>query len=306
MIKPILSIIVLSYNTSKITVDCLKSVYTDKNLEFDLSKNNSDEKIPTELIVIDNISPDDSVTQIKKIKQPMIFIENKTNPGFGKTNNQAIKLARGNYILMINSDVVILHSAISQAVIWLSSHPEAVACTAQLLNPDQTIQMSGGYFPNFINMTTWCLGIDDIPFVNSLIKPFHPHTPSFYTHDRFYLTDHRQDWVTGAFMLFRANQLKKINGFDPDYFMYGEEMELFYRLHQTYPHLQVWYLVGPQIIHIGRASAPNKKLPYTQEHEGIITFYQKHHPSQLPVIKILLLINKILRQTVYKVFHPDV
>lgn len=306
MIKPILSIIVISYNTSKITVDCLKSIYADKNLEFDLSKSQNDEKIPAELIVVDNISKDDSVVQIKKIKQPMVLIENKDNPGFGRTNNQALKIAKGNYILMLNSDTIILHSAISQSITWLSSHPEAVACTAQLLNPDQTIQISGGYFPNLANMTTWCLGLDDIPFINSLIKPFHPHTPTFYTHDRFFLTDHQQDWITGAFMLFRANQLKSIGGFDPDYFMYGEEMELFYRLRQKYSHLQVWYLVGPQIIHIGRASSPQKSLPYSREHEGIVTFYSKHKPNQLFIIKTLLSINKFLRQTIYKIFRPDV
>ena len=306
MIKPILSVIVISYNTSKITLDCLNSIFTDKNLQFDLSSSKTDEKIPAELIVLDNNSSDDSVSQIKKLKQPIILIENKNNFGFGKTNNQALKIARGNYILMLNSDTIILHSAISQSVIWLSSHPEAVTCTAQLLNPDHTIQMSGGYFPNLFNIATWCLGLDDLPFINNLIKPFHPHTPNFYTRDRFFLSDHRQDWITGAFMLLRTNHLKKINGFDPNYFMYGEEMELFYRLHLAFPHLQVWYLVGPQIIHIGRASSPQKNLPYSREHEGLITFYTKHRPSQLPIIKTLLFINKILRQTVYKIFKPDV
>ncbi len=306
MIKPVLSVIIISYNTSKITIDCLQSIFADKNLQFDLSLSKVDEKIPAELIIIDNNSTDNSVSQIKKLKQPIILIENKTNSGFGQANNQALKIARGNYILMLNSDTIVLHSAISQSVNWLSSHPEAIACTAQLLNPDHTIQMSGGYFPNLSNMATWCLGLDDLPFINKLVKPFHPHTPNFYTRDKFFLNDHSQDWITGAFMLIRSNHLKKVKGFDPNYFMYGEEMELFYRLHLAFPHLQVWYLVGPQIIHISRASSPQKKLPYTQEHQGIITFFTKHKPSQLFIIRLLLSINKFLRFTIYKIFKPDV
>lgn len=292
MIKPILSIIIVSYNTAQITVDCLKSIYKDKGLK----------EIPFEIIIIDNNSHDTSVEEIKKYKD-IKLIENKENSGFGKANNQGIKIAQGNYILLLNSDTIILHSAISQSLNWLSSHPEASICTAQLLNKDKTIQASGGFFPNILNTITWSFGLDDLPFVNKIIKPIHPHTPQFYTKDNFYLTDHRQDWVTGAFMLIRKSSLEPAKGFDETYFMYGEEVELSYRIFKNNPHMQTWYLIGPQIIHLGGASAISRLDPILNEYIGIISFFKKHKSkSQCSFVKILLKLNALLRSIFYLIF----
>jgi GT2 family glycosyltransferase len=303
MIKPVLSIIIVNYNTAKITVDCLKSIFADKGLEFDLTKTTSSAKTPTEIILIDNNSTDSSLTDIQKLKRPVKIIANKDNAGFGKGNNQGFKIARGNYILLLNTDTIILHSAISQSLDWLSSHPESYGCTAQLLNADKTIQASGGYFPNLGNIFTWCLGIDDLPLVNKIIKPLHPHTPAFYTHDSFYLKDHPQDWVTGAFMLVRKNILDQVGGFDPDYFMYSEELEMCYRIHQKNSTSQLWYLVGPQIIHLGGASSKNKQFSFDKEYQGILHFFQKHRPVfETKIVSVLVKINRLLRSTVYKLF----
>lgn len=298
MINPVLSIIIISYNTSKITIDCLKSIFQDKGLTFDLDKIDNKNLIPTEIIIIDNNSQDDSIEKIKKF--PVKLIINKDNAGFGKANNQGIKIAKGNYVLLLNSDTIILHSAISQSLNWLCSHPEASVCTAQLLNSDKTIQASGGFFPNLGNVFTWCLNLDDLPFVNKIIKPLHPHTPNFYTHDKFYLKDHQQDWVTGAFMMIRNSHLQSTNGFDENYFMYGEEVELSYRLKKHYLKSQTWYLIGPQIIHLGGASAQNKIDPIINEYRGIIAFFKKHQAKwQLPIVKFLIKFNALSRSAIY-------
>ncbi len=289
MINPVLSIIIVSYNTSEITINCLKSIFQDKGLK----------EIPFEIIVVDNNSKDDSVVQIKKIKNVKL-IANKFNGGFGKANNQGLKIAKGNYILFLNSDTIILHSAISQTLNWLCSHPEASVCTAQLLNKDKTIQASGGFFPNLLNVKTWCLNLDDLPFVNKIIKPIHPHTPNFYTHDKFYLKDHQQDWVTGAFMMVRSSHLKNTNGFDENYFMYGEEVELSYRIKQNNPQFQTWYLVGPQIIHLGGASAQNRIDPIINEYRGILAFFKKHKNQwQYYIVKHLIKFNALSRSVIY-------
>jgi len=288
--KPILSIIIISYNTSQLTLNCIKSIFQDKGLK----------EIPFEIIVIDNNSLDDSLSQLQKLGKKIILIQNKSNAGFGKANNQGLKIAQGNYILFLNSDTIILHSAISQSLDWLCSHPETSTCTAQLLNQDKTIQASGGFFPNLLNVFTWCFNLDDLPLINNLIKPLHPHTPTFYTHDKFYLKDHPQDWVTGAFMLTRKSLLEKIGGFDENYFMYGEEVELSYRIKKTTSNNQVWYLIGPQIIHIGGASAKNRLDPILNEYRGILSFFQKHKPKwQYQPTKLLLKINAFLRAVIH-------
>ena len=298
--KPILSIIIISYNTADITIDCLNSIIKDKGLQ----------QIPFEIIIIDNNSHDNSLEKIAKFKNSLKLkncqfkiIKNNFNGGFGKANNQGIKIAQGNYVLFLNSDTIILHSAISQALDWLCSHPEASSCTAQLLNRDKTIQASGGFFPNLANVITWSLSLDDLPLVNKIIKPLHPHTPCFYTKDKFFLTDHQQDWVTGAFSLNRKPLLDKVGGFDETYFMYGEEVELAYRISQSTPNNQVWYLVGPQIIHLGGASATSRLDPILNEYHGILSFFKKRRPVwQYPIAKFMLKINALTRSLIH--FSP--
>lgn len=303
MVKPILSIIIVSYNTADITINCLKSIFQDKMLEFDLNTPKSNESIPSEIIIIDNNSHDDSVLKIKTLAsryKGIKLIENKDNSGFGKANNQGVKISQGNYILFLNSDTLILHSAISQSLNWLSSHPEASTCTAQLLNKDNTIQASGGFFPSLANVFTWSLSLDDLPFVNKLVKPLHPHTPSFYTKDKFYISDHPQDWVTGAFMMVRKSALENSGLFDENYFMYGEEVELSYRIKKTNKENQVWYLIGPQIIHFGGASATSKIDPVLNEYKGILAFFKKHKsPTQYQTVRLLLKFNAFIRSIIY-------
>jgi GT2 family glycosyltransferase len=307
MIKPVLSIIIVSYNTAAITLDCLRSVLADKGLQFDLDRSDSSAKIPTELIIIDNASKDNSPQVIQKfftdhrsqITNSQLLV-NPKNVGFAQANNQGFKLAQGNYILLLNSDTLILHSAISQSLDWLASHPEASACTAQLLNSDRTVQPTGGYFPNLFNVFTWCTSLDDLPLVNHFIPPFHPHPPQFYTHDRFYLSDRQLDWITGAYLLIRRPTLEAVNGFDPSYFMYGEEMEMCYRIKKLFPQTQFWYLIGPQIVHLGGASSPQKVDPLQNEYQGIMAFFVKHRPLfQQSLVRHLLKINRRLRYYLY-------
>jgi GT2 family glycosyltransferase len=291
MTSPILSIIIVNWNTADITVDCIKSIFADKGLR----------DTPYEIILVDNASTDDSVAKVKKLKGPIKIIVNKENVGFGRANNQGIKESKGNYLLLLNTDTIVLHSAISQSLDWLSSHPEAYGCTAQLLNKDKTIQPSGGYFPTILNIASLLLHLDDLPLVNHLIPPYHPHSPDFYTHDTYYLKDHTQDWVTGAFMLIRREMLLKVGGFNSDFFMYGEEMEMCYRIHQLYPQLQLWYLIGPQIIHLGGASSTSKQIIYDREYDGIEAFFRMHRPKwQQKVLKKLISANRFLQLHLYK------
>lgn len=289
MNNPILSIIIPSYNTADLTVNCLKSIFLDKGLK----------NTPFEIIIVDNASTDNSISLIKSLHKTIILIENKVNLGFSKANNQAIKIAKGNYLLFLNSDTIILHSAISQSLDWLSSHPESAGCTAQLLNKDDSIQASGGYFPNLLNTFTWCSGLDDLPLINRLIKPIHPHTPDFYTHDSYYLTDHPQDWLTGAYFLVRKNIIDAVSGFDATYFMYGEELEMCYRLKLKFPELKFWYLIGPQIIHLGGASAKSKQQINQREYDGIRAFFHKHKPHQYNLANSFISLNRFLHSTVY-------
>jgi GT2 family glycosyltransferase len=101
-------------------------------------------------------------------------------------------------------------------------------------------------------------------------------------------------------MLIRKSILDKSGLFDENYFMYSEEVELTYRMHLADPQGQTWYLIGPQIIHLGGASAKNKIDPILNEYLGILSFFKKHKPKyQYQIAKFLIKINAISRSVIY-------
>ena len=109
--------------------------------------------------------------------------------------------------------------------------------------------------------------------------------------------------VCGAGMLIKRDIFSLLAGFDESYFMYGEEMEMCYRIHQKNPLSQLWYLVGPQIIHLGGASSANKQKIFDREYDGIHYFFQIHRPAfEAKIVAVLIKINRILRSTVYQLF----
>lgn len=290
--KPVLSIIIVSYNTSKLTLACLKSILADKGLLFG-AKSKVETSIPTEIIVVDNASHDDTIQKLLNFPQIKI-LKNKTNLGFGPANNQGLKASSGEYILFLNSDTLINNSAISQSLTYFCTHPELACLTTQLLNSDGSIQECGGYFPNLLNTFTWCSHMDDLPWINKFIPAIHPHTPNFYLHDDFYKHDQYLDWVKGAYFLTRKTILDKVGGFDPKIFMYAEDIDLSYRIKNQFPNLKNYLYSTAKVTHLGGGSAKVNSTKLNKEREGIKYFYKKHQPNQLPIIQLLLVINQIL------------
>ncbi len=299
-IEPTLSIIIISYNTKGLLKGCLTSIFSnDKFLDFSLAIKKS-EKIPTEIIVVDNNSQDESVAYLKKLEKnkKIKLILNKENLGFAKANNQGMKLAKGNYYLLLNSDTLILNCAISQTLLWLASHEEAGAATCQLLNKDKTIQPSGGFFPNLTRVFCWSFFLDDLPLFNKLVKPIHPHADTFYTKDSWYNQIREQDWITGAFFMIKKAAAQDSGYFDENFFMYAEELEWCYRLKQK--GWKIYYLNNPAIIHLGGGSAKTPEGAIINEYLGLERFFQLHKPKwQFPLIKLLFKTNALARWLVF-------
>jgi GT2 family glycosyltransferase len=118
-----LSIIIVNWNTQDILRDCLRSIY-EQGGEIDL-----------EVIVIDNASTDGSVEMVKKDFPQVTLIENSQNRGFAAANNQGIAVARGRYVLLLNSDTVVLDKALQKTVSCAEAHPEAAVVGCRVLNP---------------------------------------------------------------------------------------------------------------------------------------------------------------------------
>jgi GT2 family glycosyltransferase len=281
------SIIIPSFNTKKILLDCLDSIIRYTN------------GIKYEIIIVENGSKDGSLQAIgeycKKHKEAFL-IDAKENLGFGRANNLAASRARGTYLLFLNSDTLLFDNAIKECIDTLNKRPDIGVYSCRLLNMDGSVQQTGGHFPNLLNVFAWQFFIDDLPIIGNMIPSFHPSKSQ-------YDLDQKMDWVTGAFMIIPKKIFDDANGFDKNIFMYTEEMELAYRIsklgHATLLQKK------PEIIHLGGASG-GSFLALTSEVQNIIYFWKKHMPMwQLPFIKFSFFCGSLLRLLIFGIIKGD-
>ena len=288
-IKMDLSIIIVSFNTKNLLVSCVKSIQEySKGIKF-------------EIIVVDNDSKDGSVEAAKNLG--VRVIGNNKNLGFATANNQGVKISNGKYLLFLNSDTEIHDNVLGEMVHWMDLTSKAGIATCALKNKDGSMQATGGYFPTLSRVFSW-MTIQDLPFVDNLIKPFHPyHAKSlFFRGDSFYKTKKELDWVTGAFLLTRRDVLEKAGGWDESFFMYVEEVDLCYRVIKL--GYEVWYMPEWDITHLGGASSKNEEFSLVSEYQGLKKFYKKHFPAwQYPILRILLKIGALGRMILFGILE---
>lgn len=255
-----LSVIIVSFNTKNLLQDCLKSIFSQtKGINY-------------EVIVVDNGSRDGSVEMVKKLikKNELIkLIENKKNLGFAKANNQALRQAQGEYILLLNSDTVLKDNPLSKLIRFAKKHPQAGVIGCKLLNKDGSDQPSVAPFFTLPWVFLWLL-----------------------TGDRFLYSSppktRQVDWVMGAALLAKKEAIDEVGLLDEKFFMYMEEVEWCYRIKKA--GWEVWFYPEAEIFHLVRGSSPEgEQKAIWGIYKGLIYFYQKHFaPWQLSVLKFLL------------------
>ena len=265
MNKPVaVSIIIPSFNTKTLLIKCLDSIYHHlKGINF-------------EVIVVDNGSTDGTIKAFEKIKYwNSILIKNPKNLGFGASNNLGAKAATGKWLLFLNSDTKIRNNKLSQ---YLNQKPNSIyGC--QLLNDDGSIQPSTGYFPTLNRIALQMLFIDDLPYIKKFIKSYQQNDINFYNQE------HQVDWITGAFMLIPKKVFDLVGGFNPKIFMYGEDVDLCYRIKQQ--GYKVIFTPDMQVIHSkGGSSDDGFKSSIIGEYKGLITFYRSYYPNRLDFLKL--------------------
>lgn len=275
-----LSIIIASYNTQKLLGKCLSSVYKfTKGIKF-------------EVIVVDNASKDGSIDLVRNKFPQVKLIVNRQNLGFAKANNQGIKIAKGKYVFLLNSDAYLIENSLEKLIKNIKSRSNLGAIAPQLLNVDGTIQQSAGFFPNLPQIFYWMSFIDDLPG-GTFLKPYH------IDHDSFYRNGHEIDWATGASFLIPRKVIEKVGALDQHIFMYGEEVEWCYRIKKT--GFKIYFAPITKIVHLGRGSSgeiPTKA--FVGEYKGIIYFYKKHKSKfALQIAKLFLKIGALLRITLF-------
>jgi len=307
--KPTLSIIIVSYNTRGLLQRCLQSILrNDRRLEFQGKKLalSEEEKIPAEIIVVDNASSDGTQEYLKKLKVKiprLKIIFNQKNLGFAQANNQGMEIAEGEYVLLLNSDTIIPEGAISQTLLWLANHPEVGVVTCKLLNPDRTIQATGGFFPHLLNLICWAFFLDDLPGINRLIKPYHPHAGRLEWGEKWYQKTRELDWVTGAFLLTRQAVIREVGRLDQGFFMYVEELEWCYRIKKR--GWRIFFYPGAKIIHLGGGSG-GSETAILGEDQGLLRFFALHRPSwQQIFLKFILRAKNLNRWLLFGIIKND-
>jgi len=262
------SIIIVSWNTKDRLNDCLNSVYRQAP------------KLTYEIIVVDNASGDGSSAMIKKEFPQVNLIENTENRGFAAANNQGIAITKGRYVLLLNSDTLILNNAIAKTVVFADNHPEVAVVGCKVLNPDGTLQRTCFMFPSLLNMLLSSTYLYKL-FPRS--KFFGREQMTWWDRD-----DVREvDVVTGCFMLVRRRAIEQIGVLDERFFMYGEETDWCYRFKQA--NWKIVFTSGGQIIHFGGASSSKMAAGKTLQLRGaILQFMAKHYSKAACILACIL------------------
>ncbi|NOR27136.1 MAG: glycosyltransferase [Lutibacter sp.] len=246
-----LSVIIVNYNVQYFLEQCILSVQAaSKNLQ-------------TEIIVIDNNSTDTSCQLILEKYPEVILIQNKENVGFSKANNQGVKIAKGEYILILNPDTVVAEDTFTQILAYAKSKQNLGVLGVKLIDG------SGKFLPE----SKRGIPTPQVSF-NKLFGISSKRTGKYYaTH----LNENETgvvDILVGAFMLVKRSVYNEVNGFDEAYFMYGEDIDLSYKiLNKGY---QNYYYANSQVVHYKGESTKKdiKNLKYF--HEAMKIFYKKH------------------------------
>lgn len=289
-----LSIIIISFNTKKLTKETIESVIRNtKGISYDF-------------IVVDNDSKDGSIEVLNRLASKFKNIKlilNRQNSGFGQANNQGMEVAEGRYLLLLNSDTLVNSNVLGEMVSHFDKNPKVGIASCGLKFKDGAIQGTGGYFPTLGRVFFWMSFIDDLPILSRIIKPFHPmHGLSpFDKNISFFEKEKEIDWVTGAFLMLKKQVYDQIGGFDKNYFMYVEEVDLCYRAKKK--GWQVWYLPKWNIIHYGGASS-TAEFPLINEVKSLKIFYRLHMPKwQYPFLRLIIKFGAFLRIFVFGILR---
>ncbi len=265
-----LSIIIVNYNVRYFLEQCLLSV------------RRAVEGIDAEVYVVDNNSKDDSVEMVREKFPEVIMIANKDNPGFSKANNQAIRVSKGEYVLLLNPDTVVEEDTFSKCIKFMEAHPDAGALGVKMIDG------SGKFLPESKRgfPSPW------VAFCKTFgLSTFFPKSETFNKYHLGYLDEnenHEVDVLAGAFMFMRKSVLDKIGLLDETFFMYGEDIDLSYRVQLG--GYKNYYVSDTTIIHYKGESTRKGSLNYVKVfYNAMIIFAKKHFTGNQAWLFVLML-----------------
>jgi GT2 family glycosyltransferase len=258
-----LSVIIVNYNGVRYLEECLHALYQKLS------------GIVYEIIVLDNNSADDSCTYIKSNFPEVTLIESKVNHGFGKGNNEAVKHATGEYLLLINNDTIVLDHLLP--VLEILKSDQAIGLVGiNMFNGAREYLPAAGNFPNLQNMF-------QLKKLLQINKEFDS--------GNFVKNSYEVDWMGGSFFMLSMKTYKSINGFDEDYFMYVEDVDFCKKIANL--GLKRFFLPQYSYIHfVGFTKSKNPMLI-----KGYEIYLSKHYKGFAKLLlKSALKINKWVKK----------
>ena len=246
-----LSVVIVSYNVRELLTACIDSVVK------------AAEGIDTEVFVVDNKSVDDTIEIINRDYPWVHLINNKENLGFSKANNIAIRQAEGEFVLLLNPDTVVAEGTLRGAIEFMDQHPEAGGAGVRMHNADGTLAPeSRRAVPTPMVAARKMLGF----------------TKRYYMSYLSWDEPGQIEVISGAFMLLRRKAIDQVGMLDEDFFMYGEDIDLSYRLLKG--GWQNWYL-PLDIIHYKGQSTQKSDFRYVHVfYQAMLIFFRKHYGHQ--------------------------
>lgn len=254
------SIIIVAWNVRELLYNCIKSVYEQT------------EGISFEIIYVDNASEDGSFEMVRKEFPEARIIQNEVNEGFIKANNQAIEIAEGRYVLLLNSDTIVLGNAVAKTVAVADQHKDAAVVGCKVLNSDKSLQRACFMYPSILNM-----------FLSAtyLYKIF-PRS-RFFGRERMTWWDFNDvrevETVCGCYSLVRKEAIDEVGVMDPTYFVYGDDPDWCYRFKKY--GWRIMFTPGAEIVHLGGQTTKQMSREFKWQLYGSILIFMRLHRSKV-------------------------
>ncbi|MBP5380172.1 MAG: glycosyltransferase family 2 protein [Bacteroidaceae bacterium] len=270
-----LSVVIVSYNVRFYLEQCLRSVFASRG------------DLQLEVFVVDNNSVDGTVEHLQPLFPDVHFIANSENLGFSRANNQAIRMAQGRYVLLLNPDTLIAESTLTDCIAYIDSHPEVGATGVSMYNSNGVFAWeSRRGLPT--PWTAFCKMVG--------LTALFPHSRRFGRYYMRYLDrteDNYIEVISGAFYMIRREALQQVGMLDESFFMYGEDIDYSYRLLQA-----GWknaYVPTP-ILHYKGESTQKSSYRYVHIfYNAMLIFFNKHFSKRYHLLSIFIRLAVLLR-----------
>ncbi|HWE93426.1 MAG TPA: glycosyltransferase family 2 protein [Tepidisphaeraceae bacterium] len=271
---PDISVVIISYNTREMTLDCLRALYAGLG------------ELRAEVWVVDNASADGSADAVEKAFAQVRVIRNTENRGFAAANNQAIRQASGKYILLLNSDAFVEGGAVGAMVEYLEGHADVAVVGPRLLNRDGSLQHSCYRFPGPFRVMCESMLLS-AAFAN------HPKVGDMrhWAHDE----ERMVDFVVGACFLVRRSAADEVGLLDERFFFYAEEADWCLRFAKA--GWKVAFTPAAQVVHYGGGSGKAQSARvFSEFHRAQERFHRTHFGiAGLAFFRVMQIIGASLR-----------